>query len=89
MASFTDNQYSKLEVRKTRVDSFFADLESTLLNIGAPTTYHLDIFWDGTKVKVILTDLQISSSSLADKIKYYNQGLGLMKLAINKQLYPV
>jgi len=89
MSSFTDNQYSKLEVRKTRVDSFFADLESTLSNIGAPTTYHLDIFWDGTKVKVILTDLQISSSSLADKIKYYNQGLGLMKLAINKQLYPV
>jgi len=88
MASFVDNQYTKLEARKTRVDTFFADLELTLSNIGAPTTYHLDILWDGSKVKVILTDLQISSSSLADKIKYYNQGLGLMKLAINKQLYP-
>jgi len=88
MPSFTDSQYSKLEIRKTRVDAFFADLEATLSSISAPTTYHLDIFWDGSKVKVILTDLQISSSSLADKIKYYNQGLGLMKLAINKQLYP-
>lgn len=89
MPSFVDSQYNKLEVRKERIDTFFADLEATLSNIGAPTTSHLDIYWDGSKVLVILTGLQISSSSLADKLKYYNQGLGLMKLAMNKQLYPV
>lgn len=87
--TFTDNQYTILNARKTRVDTFFSDLESTFSTIGAPTTYHLDIGWNGSKVIRISDGAQIQTLSLADRLKYYNQGLGLMKLAMNNQLYPV
>lgn len=89
MPSFTDNQYTVLDARKVRVDAFFTNLESTLHTNGTPTTYHLDIGWDGAKVIRISDGVQIQSLSLADRLKYYNQGLGLMKLAMNNQLYPV
>lgn len=89
MSSFTDDQYTTLDARKTRVDTFFGNLESTLLTISAPTTYHLDIGWNGAKVIRISDGVQIQTLSLADRLNYYNQGLGLMKLAMNNQLYPV
>lgn len=43
MPTFTDNQYITLDARKARVDTFFGNLESTLLTISAPIIYHLDI----------------------------------------------
>lgn len=89
MPSFTDNQYTVLDARKARIDTFFGDLESTLLTISAPIIYHLDIGWDGATVIRISDGVQIQTLSLADRLNYYNQGLGLMKLAMNNQLYPV
>jgi hypothetical protein len=88
MATYVDQQYGTLSARQSRVDIFFTDLEAKLFDISAPNCNHLDIEWDGIKVKISATGEQISSLSLANKLKYYNQGLGLMKLAINKQLYP-
>lgn len=88
MPSYVDINYGTLEARKNRVDSFFGDLENKLAAISAPTIYHLDIWWDGSKVKIIITDEQISGLSLEKKLKYYEQGLGLMKIAMNKSLYP-
>lgn len=87
MASFADRSYDALGVRKERIINFFSDLESKLASIGAPTTNHLDIFWDGSKVKIVATDEQISTLDNTQKFKYYNQGVGLMKLAMNRQLY--
>ena len=87
MASFTDISYSTLAQRSERILSFFGNLEITLANIGAPYTAHLDILWDGSKVKILLTDEQISALSNSTKLKYYTQGLGLMKLAMNRQLF--
>lgn len=87
MAGFVDVSYDKLFSRSERIISFFSDLESRLSSIGAPYTNHLDIFWDGSKVKIIASDEQISGLSNSMKLKYYTQGLGLMKLAINNQLY--
>lgn len=87
MANFTDTSYDTLSVRANRIAEFFGNLENKLALIGAPYTNHLDIFWDGSKVKILLTDEQISALSNATKLKYYNQGLGLMKLAMNRQLY--
>lgn len=88
MATYVDEQYGILSARESRVETFFTDLELRLSTISAPECYHLDINWTGGKVRVTATDAQISSLSLADRLKYFNQGLGLMKLAINKQLYP-
>jgi len=87
MSSFTDIQYAKLGTRQNRILNFFNDLEASLSSIGAPSTNHQDILWDGSKVKVALTDEQISGMSHSDQLKYYNQGLGLMKLAMNNQLF--
>lgn len=87
MASYIDRSYDTLVVRQERILSFFSDLESKLSSIGAPTTNHLDIFWDGSKVKIVATDEQISGLANSVKLQYYNQGVGLMKLAMNKQLY--
>lgn len=87
MPSFVNIQYDTLDARHTRVVSFFNDLETTLGNISAPFTSHLELYWDGGKVRRISDDVQISSLSPSDQLKYYNHGLGLMKLAINAKLY--
>ena len=87
MASFVDRSYDTLGVRQERILTFFSDLESKLSSIGAPYTNHMDIYWDGSKVKIVATDEQISGMSASDRFKYYNQGLGLMKLTMNRQLY--
>jgi hypothetical protein len=87
MATFIDTQFDKLDARHSRVMAFFVDLETVLGNIGAPYTSHLELYWDGTKVRRISDDTQIASLSAADQLKYYNHGLGLMKLAINAKLY--
>jgi hypothetical protein len=88
MANFVDKSYDKLVERAARIESFFADLESRLSAINAPQTNHLEIYWDTGKVRRISDDIQIQSLSLADRLKYYHQGIGLMKLAINRQLLP-
>jgi hypothetical protein len=87
MATFVDVQYATLGIRKDRVISFFAILESKLADISAPNTGHLDIEWNGSKVVRSLDGIQISSLSNSEQLQYYNQGLGLMKLAMNNQLY--
>jgi hypothetical protein len=87
MASYIDRSYDALGIRQERINTFFSDLESKLATIGAPSTNHMDIYWDGSKVKITATDEQISGLSNIEKFKYYNQGVGLMKLAMNKQLY--
>lgn len=87
MATFVDRSYDLLNQRSLRVISFFADLDFTLANIGAPYTAHLDIFWDGSQVRLISTSQPVSGLSRFDRLKYYNQGLGLMKLAMNNILY--
>ena len=88
MAGFVDFSYDDLAARATRIENFFSDLENKLSTISAPTIYHLDIYWDGGKVRRVSDDSQIQTLSLADRLFYYNQGVGLMKLAINKQLLP-
>jgi hypothetical protein len=88
MATYVDIQYAKLGTRQNRILNFFNDLEATLSSIGAPSTAHLDLEWNGTKVVRSLDGIQISSLSNPEQLQYYNQGLGLMKLAMNKQLYP-
>jgi hypothetical protein len=87
MANFVDDQYGILTARSTRVLTFFSDLESRLSSISAPNTAHLELYWDGSKVSRISDNTQIASLSAADQLKYYNHGLGLMKLAINAKLY--
>lgn len=87
MATFIDIQYSALDNRHTRVMAFFSDLEAKLSEIGAPATAHLELFWDGSKVNRLSDNVQISSLTPDDQLKYYNHGLGLMKLAFNNQLY--
>jgi hypothetical protein len=86
-ANFAEINYDILQVRKARVVAFFADLENKLASIGAPTTSHLDITFDGSKVNRISDGVQISTLTSSDMLKYYNQGLGLMKIAMNAQLY--
>lgn len=86
MPNFVDNQYTTLGLRQDRVVSFFAMLESKLADISAPNTGHLDIEWNGTKVVRSLDGTQISSLPNTEQLKYYPQGLGLMKLAMNNQL---
>jgi hypothetical protein len=86
-ANFAETNYDILNTRKTRVVAFFADLENKLVAIGAPTTAHLDISFDGSKVNRISDGAQISTLTSSDMLKYYNQGLGLMKIAMNAQLY--
>ena len=87
MAGFVDVSYDKLFSRSERIVAFYSDLESKLGSISAPYTNHLDIYWDGSKVKIIASDEQISGLSNSMKLKYYNQGLGLMKLAMNNKLF--
>ena len=87
MATYVDQQYGKLSDRKDRVVAFFGDLDGRLLTISAPTTYHLDIYWDGNFVRVTSTDAKLASEPYSEQVKYYNQGLGLMKIAMNKVLY--
>ena len=87
MPSFTNRSFDTLNARAERIITFYSDLENKLASISAPYTNHMDIYWDGSKVKITLTDEQISGMSNADKLKYYNQGLGLMKLAMNRQLF--
>lgn len=87
MASFVDKSYNTLGIRSDRVISFFSNLESKLLDIGAPSTGHLDLEWNGSKVVRSLDGIQISSLDNATILKYYTQGLGLMKLAMNNKLY--
>jgi hypothetical protein len=87
MASFVDKSYNALLLRSGRIVDFYSDLESNLGSIGAPYTNHLDIYWDGSKVKILATDEQISTLENKIKLKYYNQGLGLMKLAMNNKLF--
>lgn len=87
MPSFVNIQYDTLDARHTRVLAFYPDLEAKLSAIGAPYTVHLELYWDGGKVRRISDDVQISSLPPSDQLKYYNHALGLMKLAINAQLY--
>jgi hypothetical protein len=87
MAGFVDKSYDALFLRSERIVAFYSDLESKLGSIGAPYTNHLDIYWDGSKVKILATDEQIATLDNKTKLKYYNQGLGLMKLAMNNQLF--
>jgi hypothetical protein len=87
MATFVDIQYASLGTRKDRVVSFFAMLETKLVDINAPSTGHLDLEWNGSKVVRSLDGVQISSLDAYNQLKYYTQGLGLMKLAMNNQLY--
>lgn len=87
MASYVDRAYDTLGVRKDRIISFFAMLESKLADINAPSTGHLDLEWNGSKVVRSLDGIQISSLDGYSQLKYYNQGLGLMKLAMNNQLF--
>jgi hypothetical protein len=88
MPNFVTESYDKLVERQARIDAFFEDLENQLTSIGSPATYHLDIYWDSGKIRRISDDVRIRDLSPADKLKYYNQGVGLMKLAINKTIYP-
>ena len=88
MASFIDQSYDKLGARASRIENFFADLEGKLSSLSTPEVYHLDIYWDGGKVRRTSDSEWIQTLSMKERLKYYNQGLGLMKLAINKSLYP-
>jgi hypothetical protein len=87
MATYVDNLETSLQNRKTRVLDFFVDLDLKLSSLSAPTTYHQDIYWDGGFVRVTATDAKLSVEPNTEKLKYYNQGLGLLKLAINKAIY--
>jgi hypothetical protein len=87
MPSYVDNQYAILDERRTRVTAFFGELDTKLANIGAPTIYHLDIYWDGGFVRVTETNAKLANEPASEQLKYYNQGLGLMKLAINAKIY--
>jgi hypothetical protein len=87
MPSYVDNQYTILEDRRNRVAAFFGDLDAKLAAITAPVTYHLDIHWDGGFVRVTETNAKLVNEPASEQLKYYNQGLGLMKLAINDTIY--
>jgi hypothetical protein len=87
MPSYVDDQYGKLDERRARVTAFFGDLDANLASIGATTIYHLDIYWDGGFVRVTETGAKLAVEPADEQLKYYNQGLGLMKLAINDRIY--
>jgi hypothetical protein len=86
-ANFPEINYDILNTRKTRVVSFFNDLENKLSSVGAPSTAHQDIYFDGSTILRISDNATISSLPSLEILKYYPQGLGLMKLAMNNQLY--
>lgn len=89
MPSFVDINYDTLNARASRIENFFGDLSNKLLTLSAPTTYHQEIYYDGAgNVRRISDDEKIQNLSLFQREKYYDQGLGLMKLAMNKVLYP-
>jgi hypothetical protein len=87
MPSYVATEYNKLSERKDRVIQFFGELDSQLLALSVAPTVHQDIYWDGNFVKIILTDSKLVNETPAEQLKYYNQGLGLMKIALNKSLY--
>ncbi len=87
MPSYVNTQYAKLITRRDRVAAFFADLDSELLTLGVQPISHQDIYWDGNFVRVKLTDTKLASEIPSVQLKYFNQGLGLMKLAFNSDLY--
>lgn len=87
-ANYVDDQYTILEARKNRIDTFYTDLDARLIAIGLGSVYHMEIYFDGSFVRVIATDAKLNAEPLSEKLKYYNQALGLMKLGINKVLYP-
>ena len=87
MASYVDNQLTILTNRKNRVVAFFSELDSKLFDLGTAPIVHQDIYWDGNFVKIILTDTKLVNEPPTEQLKYYNQGLGLMKLALNSTLY--
>jgi hypothetical protein len=88
MATFVDNQLAKLTAREARVNNFYSDCIDVFGSFGLGNIHHLDIYWDGSFVRVIATDAKLDSEPLSEKLKYYNQGLGLMKIVMNKYLYP-
>ena len=87
MPSYVDNQLTILTNRKNRVLAFFSELDSKLFDLGAAPIVYQDIYWDGNFVKIILTDTKLVNEPPTEQLKYYNQGLGLMKLALNSTLY--
>lgn len=89
MPSFVDINYDTLSARESRIENFFSDLSNKLSTLSAPTVYHQEIYYDGAgNVRRISDDEKIQNLSLFEREKYYDQGLGLMKLAMNKVLYP-
>jgi hypothetical protein len=89
MPNFVDINYDTLALRASRIEEFFGNLGNKLNNISSPITYHQEIYYDGNgNVRRVSDDEKIQTLSLFDREKYYEQGLGLMKIAMNKVLYP-
>lgn len=89
MPSFVDISYDTLVTRASRVEGFFGNLSNKLLELGVPPTYYQDIYYDGDgNTRRVSDNEKIQTLSMFEREKYYDQGLGLMKIAMNKQLYP-
>jgi hypothetical protein len=89
MPSFVDISYDTLVTRASRIEEFFGNLSNKLIALGVPATYYQDIYYDGDgNVRRVSDNEKIQTLSMFEREKYYDQGLGLMKIAMNKYLYP-
>lgn len=89
MPNYVDINYDTLSARASRIENFFEQLSVKLLTLSAPTVYHQEIYYDGNgNIRRISDDEKIQTLSMFQREKYYDQGLGLMKIAMNKTLYP-
>jgi hypothetical protein len=89
MPSYVAINYDTLSSRAARIENFFGDLGSNLSSLGINPVYHQDIYYDGNgNIRRVLDDEKIQTLSLSDRQNFYSQGLGLMKIAMNKYLLP-
>lgn len=87
-SNFVTENYDKMVQKRVKLDSFFQELEDQLSSISAPDFYHMDISWSNGEVRRSTDGARIQGLPMEQRLKYYNQAFGLMKLAINNQLYP-
>ena len=65
----------------------FVDAQVELQNASAPTTYYLELFYDG-KIRRAWDGTQMDSVSGAELLRLYPQLDGLFKKAIYKISFP-
>ena len=70
------------------ITAAWSQAETELQNLGAPASYFLEMYWDGSKIKRIFDDTQVSTLPLKDQLHLYPQLNGLYALAVRNYYFP-